>query len=110
MSPRLPAPGSDAGNWGQILNEYLSVEHNGDGSLKNAARPSEVAAKYTKPGTGIPKSDLESSTQSTLDKVAEHDVALTAKADQADLEAINTRINGSLKPDGTLKDQSVTRE
>lgn len=31
---RLPIPGGDNGNWGKILNDYLSVEHNPDGSLK----------------------------------------------------------------------------
>jgi hypothetical protein len=31
---RLPEPGSDDGTWGDILNNYLSVEHNADGSLK----------------------------------------------------------------------------
>ena len=31
---RLPQPGGDVGNWGQILNEYLSQVHNGDGTLK----------------------------------------------------------------------------
>jgi hypothetical protein len=31
---RLPSPGSDAGNWGNILNEYLNVAHNDDGTLK----------------------------------------------------------------------------
>lgn len=29
---RLPIPGSDDGAWGQILNEYLEVEHNPDGT------------------------------------------------------------------------------
>lgn len=32
---RLPIPGKDAGEWGQILNDYLSSAHNSDGSLKN---------------------------------------------------------------------------
>lgn len=32
--PRLPLPGSDKGTWGDILNEYLSVEHNADGTQK----------------------------------------------------------------------------
>ena len=32
---RLPQPGGDKGNWGDILNEYLSTSLNGDGSLKN---------------------------------------------------------------------------
>lgn len=31
---RLPKPGSDEGNWGQLLNDFLAVEHNSDGSLK----------------------------------------------------------------------------
>ena len=31
---RLPTPGSDTGAWGQILNDFLSVEHNPDGTLK----------------------------------------------------------------------------
>lgn len=34
MPQRLPTVGGDNGNWGQILNDYLSVEHNSDGSLK----------------------------------------------------------------------------
>ncbi|HJP95969.1 MAG TPA: right-handed parallel beta-helix repeat-containing protein [Candidatus Saccharimonadales bacterium] len=34
---RLPQPGLDSGNWGDILNSFLSVEHNADGSLKRAA-------------------------------------------------------------------------
>lgn len=33
---RLPTPGGDEGNWGNILNDFLSQEHNGDGSLKTA--------------------------------------------------------------------------
>jgi len=34
--PRLPKPGQDAGNWGDILNEFLSVELATDGTLKKA--------------------------------------------------------------------------
>lgn len=32
--PRLPQPGGDAGNWGEILNDFLSVEHEANGTLK----------------------------------------------------------------------------
>ncbi len=31
---RLPTPGGDDGQWGSILNDFLSQEHNSDGSLK----------------------------------------------------------------------------
>lgn len=33
---RLPQPGGDQGQWGQILNDYLSQVHNTDGTLKDA--------------------------------------------------------------------------
>lgn len=34
MTTRLPIPGSDEGNWGSILNDYLSQAHSADGALK----------------------------------------------------------------------------
>ena len=34
MTARLPVPGSDDGTWGTLLNDFLTVEHNGDGTLK----------------------------------------------------------------------------
>jgi hypothetical protein len=34
MSQRLPIPGGDAGTWGNILNGFLEVGLNNDGSLK----------------------------------------------------------------------------
>lgn len=51
MAPRLPIPGSDAGNWGEILNEFLEQAHQPDGSLKE-----------------IPKNKLSSQVQISLDK------------------------------------------
>lgn len=41
-TPRLPTPGGDEGTWAQILNEYLLVAHENDGTLKDAA---VIAAK-----------------------------------------------------------------
>jgi len=34
---RLPEPGGDSGQWGDVLNEYLKVSHNNDGTLKNGS-------------------------------------------------------------------------
>jgi len=34
---RLPVPGSDDNTWGDILNAFLSVSHNADGTIKTAA-------------------------------------------------------------------------
>ena len=34
MQPRLPHPGSDHNQWGDILNAFLRVAHNENGTLK----------------------------------------------------------------------------
>ena len=39
---RLPTPGGDDGTWGGILNDFLSQEHNPDGTLKNAVRKGDL--------------------------------------------------------------------
>lgn len=39
MAHRLPIPGEDDGTWGTILNDFLSVEINADGSLKLRTDP-----------------------------------------------------------------------
>lgn len=37
--PRLPQPGSDAGNWGTLLNDFLSTAHDSNGNLKPGSVP-----------------------------------------------------------------------
>ena len=61
---RLPTPGSDHNQWGDILNEYLRVSHNNDGTLKNSG---VLATKYTKPASGIPKTDLSQEVKDAID-------------------------------------------
>ncbi|MEO5627490.1 MAG: hypothetical protein ABIQ89_01220 [Candidatus Saccharimonadales bacterium] len=34
---RLPNPGADSGQWGNVLNDFLGVAHNADGTLKDTA-------------------------------------------------------------------------
>lgn len=53
MANRLPTPGSDSGQWGQILNDFLSVEHNADGSLKRA---SDIADAKATADAAVPSS------------------------------------------------------
>jgi len=77
---RLPTPGTDSGTWGDILNAYLSVSHASDGTLSSGVvghaqldsstqtTIDSVASKYTKPGGGIPASDLTSAVQTSLGK------------------------------------------
>lgn len=71
---RLPQPGKDAGNWGDILNSYLGVAHQTDGSLKTISQSTvanltdDLAAKYAKPSGGIPASDMAAAVQTSLSK------------------------------------------
>ena len=37
MSARLPIPGSDDNTWGNILNTFLAISHNSDGTLQTTA-------------------------------------------------------------------------
>src|SRR5882757_11069638 len=45
---RLPTPGGDDGSWGNILNDFLSVSINTDGTFKS----STVAATQLSTGSG----------------------------------------------------------
>lgn len=111
---RLPIPGSDDGTWGDILNDYLGVELNADGSLKNG---------YKKPATGIPQTDLASSVQTTLSKVATSEQTTnkgvasgyasldsSGKIPTANLPSVNNDSTAVHKGDFVLnvKDYSVT--
>jgi hypothetical protein len=85
---RLPIPGGDSGDWGTILNDFLEVSLNGDGTIQTGAlqqaggvtsvntiapnsggnvtlTPANIGA-YAKPSGGIPSSDLSSSVQADL--------------------------------------------
>ena len=42
---RLPVPGADAGFWGDVLNDFLRVEHNEDGTLRRSS--DIIAAEQT---------------------------------------------------------------
>lgn len=89
--PRLPKPGGDDGTWGQVLNDFLSVEHNDDGSLKAQV---EINSKYVKPADGIPKADLTVSIQASLAKAenAETPDGAQTKADVAEQNARSASI------------------
>lgn len=50
--PRLPTPGGDIDTWGGILNDYLAVEHDADGSHKAALAKLDAANIFTQPASG----------------------------------------------------------
>lgn len=48
---RLPIPGSDADAWGSILNNFLSVEHNSDGTHEIPGVSAEAISQKVSQGT-----------------------------------------------------------
>lgn len=47
---RLPIPGEDSNTWGDILNDYLRVSHNADGTIKQSALTQGPAGAVGPPG------------------------------------------------------------
>lgn len=79
---RLPIPGQDDGTWGTILNDFLSVEHNADGTLKSSG---SLASKVDK-STLTAKGDLYVATTAaavTRQPVGADGTALTADSSQS---------------------------
>lgn len=82
---RLPQSGQDEGEWGNLLNAFLLVEHNNDGTLKSVARPDNVVTSVAgKTGAvGLTKSDvgLTAVTDDTQVKASDVDTDDTMAAD-----------------------------
>src|SRR5882724_10428203 len=79
---RLPLLGSDDGIWGNILNDFLSVEHGANGTLK-IRTDGTLNNVYIKPSSGIPATDLTSSLQSDIATISSRisSTTVTAKGD-----------------------------
>jgi hypothetical protein len=96
---RLPTPGADDGSWGTILNDYLSVSHNADGSLKASAVPADSSVQQVKVGDG----GTVVGTRPEINFVAGANSQLTLADDSA-----NNRVNVTVASDlSAAVDQSA---
>lgn len=73
--PRLPVPGEDKGQWGEILNRFLAVEHNDDGSLKASGTLGSLAPINNPTFTGrvtvpVPTNATDAVTKQYADNLA----------------------------------------
>lgn len=92
-TPRLPVPGQDDGEWGNILNEFLLVSHQADGTLK----PSSFAdAGLLQASNNL--SDLQDATTARTN-LGLGNVSNTADINKpvsnAQQSALNTKLNKS---------------
>lgn len=73
---RLPQPGSDDGIWGNVLNEFLEVEHNPNGTLKASgslstkANVSDLAGKVSTSIVTAKGDILAASGNAAIDRLA----------------------------------------
>ena len=65
---RLPQPGGDSGQWGEILNTYLDVAHKTDGSLKDGSVTNSTIANGA-----VTPAKLNSSGQPTAGQALTYD-------------------------------------
>lgn len=86
---RLPQPGGDSGNWGTILNDYLSQAHKTDGTLKADAVSAVNVADST-----ITEAKLASSVQAKLN-------AVPALSDLSDVNTTGVTTSQILSYDGS---------
>ncbi len=102
---RLPVPGGDDGTWGSVLNSYLSVSHNTDGSLAN----NSVGNGQLKTGA-VDNSKIAASASISQSKIANLSTDLASKLSST--RTINTGTGltggGDLSADRTISATSAT--
>ena len=86
---RLPLPGSDEGQWGDILNSFLLTAHEATGMPKDVG---VIADKYVLPSGGIPSTDMSSSVQASL---ANADAAMAGTVSDGDKGDIAVSASGN---------------
>jgi hypothetical protein len=104
---RLPVDGSDVGNWGALLNSFLRVGHNEDGTIKSA---DIWDGKYSKPATGINRTDMSADVQAALGRaevalvsvpvITKQDIGLGNVTNEAQLPLTGGTLTGSLRVNG----------
>src|SRR5664280_2009599 len=107
---RLPTPGGDDGNWGAVLNDFLSQEHNADGTLKDgvvtdakiasggltnvALSPSAAIAKSKLASLSIVDADVSAISESKVTNLTTDLTSkLTASSNLSDLASASTALS-----------------
>ena len=87
---RLPQPGGDNGNWGTILNEFLSQAHKPDGLLKDNSVTSNTIAPGAVTKTTVGLSNVDNTSDANKPVSTAQQTALDLKADTS---ALATKLN-----------------
>ena len=108
---RLPTPGSDDGQWGAILNDFLDVSHNSDGTLKTSELTSAGAEVVSNKGAANGYAPLNSTSKVPIANISVGTTSGTVAAGD------DSRITGALQSgasaggdlSGTYPDPTVAK-
>jgi len=80
---RLPTPGGDDGSWGSILNDYLSVALNSDGTLKPFDK--SIVGLSNVDNTSDAEKPVSTATQTELDLKVDKSITVNSQALSGDI-------------------------
>lgn len=106
---RLPNPGGDDGSWGTVLNDFLTVAHNNDGSLKHINQPNGIAGLDE---DGLIHADaLPTNDVGSYISVSAYSQSLTdGNSDYALFESLNVQHGNAISWDSGADQQFLTIE
>lgn len=70
MTNRLPIVGSDPDGWGTVLNDFLSVSLNSDGTINSTQASNAIAASYVQGRQVVPSGDTSGATDTAAIQAA----------------------------------------
>jgi hypothetical protein len=105
---RLPLPGGDPDNWGDILNDYLKVEHNTDGTLKKAGDIASALSTANSVSSAVPNGGT---TGQVLAKASntDRDTAWTTVSGGA-VSSVNSQTGAVVLDADDISDTSTTKK
>ncbi|TXG77300.1 SGNH/GDSL hydrolase family protein [Patescibacteria group bacterium] len=104
---RLPIVNSDDGIWGGILNEFLEVEHNADGTLKSGGTLGAYAPLASPTFTGsvtvpAPVNATDAVTKQYVDAIDNNNVKLTGNQTVGGEKTFTSTVKGTYGSNGKL--------
>jgi hypothetical protein len=104
---RLPTPGGDDNTWGDILNDFLEVEHNADGTLKKA---SDIADAKSKADSAVQKVNSKAPDVSGNVILVASDVSAIPTSDKGAASGVATLDGSSQLTSSQLPSSVVTED